>query len=78
MANRSKQKAEPYCSFCGKAAAQVSCMVAGPHVFICDECIGICVAYLPLRSRLGALATMVLPWRWRYRIVRPPAGAGSA
>src|SRR4051794_15283284 len=36
----------PYCSFCGKAAAQVSCMVAGPHVFICDECIGVCVAYL--------------------------------
>jgi hypothetical protein len=75
--NRSKQKTL-YCSFCGKAAEQVSCLVAGPHVFICDECIGICVAYLPPRSRLSALATMVLPWRWRYRIVRRQAGAGSA
>jgi hypothetical protein len=77
MANRSTQK-QPYCSFCGKAAEQVSCLVAGPLVFICDECICICVTYLPLRSRLSALATTVLPWRRRYRVVRSQAGAGGA
>jgi ATP-dependent protease Clp ATPase subunit len=27
------------CSFCGKDAAQVSKLVAGPKVYICDECV---------------------------------------
>jgi len=31
-----------YCSFCGKTQHEVSKLVAGPHVFICDECIDVC------------------------------------
>ena len=27
------------CSFCGKSAAEVSKLVAGPKVFICDACV---------------------------------------
>lgn len=27
-----------YCSFCGKSEAEVRKLVAGPCVFICDEC----------------------------------------
>jgi ATP-dependent protease Clp ATPase subunit len=27
------------CSFCGKDAAQVSKLVAGPRVYICDACV---------------------------------------
>ncbi len=30
------------CSFCGKTQSQVKRLVAGPNVFICDECIGLC------------------------------------
>ncbi|MCF7943143.1 MAG: ATP-dependent Clp protease ATP-binding subunit ClpX [Spirochaetia bacterium] len=30
------------CSFCGKSADQVNRLVAGPGVFICDECIKVC------------------------------------
>ena len=30
------------CSFCGKSQAQVKRMVAGPGVYICDECISLC------------------------------------
>jgi hypothetical protein len=30
------------CSFCHKAAADVSKLVAGPGVFICDECVALC------------------------------------
>lgn len=30
------------CSFCGKSQDQVRKLVAGPGVFICDECIGLC------------------------------------
>jgi ATP-dependent Clp protease ATP-binding subunit ClpX len=35
-----------YCSFCGKAAAEVKVLVAGPAVFICNECILLCVDIL--------------------------------
>jgi len=31
-----------YCSFCGKTQHEVKALVAGPHVFICDECIDLC------------------------------------
>jgi len=30
------------CSFCGKEPKEVENMIAGPGVFICDGCIGIC------------------------------------
>ena len=32
------------CSFCGRAADEVGRLVAGPSVYICDECIKMCVA----------------------------------
>ena len=31
-----------YCSFCGKSQHEVRKLVAGPAVFICDECVGLC------------------------------------
>ena len=30
------------CSFCGKSQREVKKLIAGPKVFICDECIGLC------------------------------------
>ncbi|EFI41571.1 ATP-dependent Clp protease ATP-binding subunit ClpX [Peptoniphilus sp. oral taxon 386] len=30
------------CSFCGKTQNQVKKLIAGPDVYICDECIGLC------------------------------------
>jgi ATP-dependent Clp protease ATP-binding subunit ClpX len=30
------------CSFCGKSQKQVKKLIAGPTVYICDECIGLC------------------------------------
>jgi ClpX C4-type zinc finger len=30
------------CSFCGKSQDQVVRLVAGPGVYICDECVGLC------------------------------------
>ena len=35
-----------YCSFCGKPQENVRKMVAGPGVYICDECITLCNAVL--------------------------------
>ena len=31
-----------YCSFCGKSQNEVKKLIAGPSVFICDECIDLC------------------------------------
>ncbi len=34
---------EPYnCSFCGKSQEQVKKLIAGPEVYICDECVDLC------------------------------------
>jgi ATP-dependent protease Clp ATPase subunit len=39
MSNDGAPKSAPYCSFCGKSQHSVRKLVAGPHVFICDECV---------------------------------------
>ena len=31
-----------YCSFCGKSQHEVRKLIAGPSVFICDECVALC------------------------------------
>jgi hypothetical protein len=31
-----------HCSFCGKSQHQVRKLIAGPTVFICDDCVGLC------------------------------------
>jgi ATP-dependent Clp protease ATP-binding subunit ClpX len=31
------------CSFCGKSEDEVQKLVAGPKVYICDECVGVAV-----------------------------------
>ena len=31
-----------FCSFCGKSQKEVSKLIAGPAVYICDECIQLC------------------------------------
>ena len=30
------------CSFCGKTEKEVARLLAGPHVYICDACVGAC------------------------------------
>ena len=31
-----------HCSFCGKIATEVEHIIAGPGVYICNECVGLC------------------------------------
>ena len=33
---------EPTCSFCGKDQHQVDKLIAGPGLFICDQCVQLC------------------------------------
>ncbi len=37
-----EEKSQLKCSFCGKSQDQVKKLVAGPNVYICDECIELC------------------------------------
>ncbi|MES0489824.1 MAG: ATP-dependent Clp protease ATP-binding subunit ClpX [Leptospirales bacterium] len=43
MAKKSDEKDDSYyCSFCGKTQDEVTRLIAGPGVFICDECVQLC------------------------------------
>src|SRR5229473_2754535 len=37
-----ERRGHPRCSFCGKSRNQVKKLVAGPGVFICNECVQLC------------------------------------
>ena len=42
MAGKTEDKNKLHCSFCGKTQDQVKKLIAGPNVYICDECIDLC------------------------------------
>ena len=43
MARRASDKKDALrCSFCGKSQEEVKKLIAGPHVYICDECVELC------------------------------------
>ena len=42
MAKKTTTPKTVKCSFCGKAQENVKKIIAGPGVYICDECIAIC------------------------------------
>jgi ATP-dependent Clp protease ATP-binding subunit ClpX len=42
MAGRKGNFSSLYCSFCGKSQDEVRKLIAGPTVYICDECIELC------------------------------------
>jgi ATP-dependent Clp protease ATP-binding subunit ClpX len=42
MARPTEQNEQLLCSFCGKSQRQVKKLIAGPGVYICDECIDLC------------------------------------
>ena len=75
------------CSFCGKTEHQVAKLVAGPQVFICDECVALAARIM--RDADGA-APQARGWRRvadragalfgrarRYFVVAMPPSTGS-
>jgi len=42
MADKHGDEKLLYCSFCGKSQHEVKKLIAGPSVFICDECVDLC------------------------------------
>ena len=43
ISNSGDSKNTLYCSFCGKSQHEVRKLIAGPTVFICDECVELCM-----------------------------------
>jgi ATP-dependent Clp protease ATP-binding subunit ClpX len=52
-----------YCSFCGKSQHEVRKLIAGPSVFICDECVELCndIIREEIQQSQGAKAGSDLP-----------------
>ena len=52
-----------YCSFCGKSQHEVRKLIAGPSVFICDECVELCndIIWEEIQERAISGATSTLP-----------------
>ncbi|UCC66803.1 MAG: ATP-dependent Clp protease ATP-binding subunit ClpX, partial [Deltaproteobacteria bacterium] len=49
------------CSFCGKSQEQVRKLIAGPRVYICDECIELCNEIIAEEFEKGALVRTPVP-----------------
>jgi ATP-dependent protease Clp ATPase subunit len=70
-----------YCSFCGKSEREVRKLIAGPTVFICDECVELCMAIIrhertdemPRRGGVSSPVQRSAPLEPRQKwIVYPP------
>ncbi|WP_424943933.1 ATP-dependent Clp protease ATP-binding subunit ClpX [Aliiroseovarius crassostreae] len=57
MANNSSgdSKNTLYCSFCGKSQHEVRKLIAGPTVFICDECVELCMDIIREETKSAGL-----------------------
>ncbi|MDO5646505.1 ATP-dependent Clp protease ATP-binding subunit ClpX [Paracoccus sp. (in: a-proteobacteria)] len=56
MANQSgDSKNTLYCSFCGKSQHEVRKLIAGPTVFICDECVELCMDIIREETKSSGL-----------------------
>ena len=49
----SDSKSTLYCSFCGKSQHEVRKLIAGPTVFICDECVELCNDIIREEAKAG-------------------------
>ena len=52
-----------YCSFCGKSQHEVRKLIAGPTVFICDECVELCADitdYTPWKYYLSRIKNKLI------------------
>ncbi|WP_448582248.1 ATP-dependent Clp protease ATP-binding subunit ClpX [Thermaurantiacus sp.] len=50
-------KSTLYCSFCGKSQHEVKKLIAGPTVFICDECVELCNDIIREESKAALVKT---------------------
>ena len=50
--DKKEKSSTSYCSFCGKSQDEVRKMIAGPTVFICHECVDLCVEIIKEENKM--------------------------
>jgi len=56
MSDKQSNEKLLYCSFCGKSQHEVRKLIAGPQVFICDECIELCNDIIREETQQGTVS----------------------
>ena len=59
-----------YCSFCGKSQHEVRKLIAGPTVFICDECVELCMDIIREETKIRRAEVRATACRRRRRSAR--------
>ena len=54
MTHKDEDNDNLFCSFCGKSQKEVNKLIAGPAVYICDECIQLCSEIIEEESEKDA------------------------
>jgi hypothetical protein len=65
------------CSFCGKGQRDVRKLVAGPKVYICDECISLCTDIM-IEERAGELSAAAEAQRTEWEALAPKDAQAAA
>lgn len=72
------QKPEYTCSFCGKKQAECKKLIAGPGVFICDECTDLCNEIIGEESSGKAPTPLERPERTEAQEIERMVGLHSS
>lgn len=55
---------EKHCSFCGKSEHHVPKLIAGPSVFICNECVDLCAEVIATDPGVSVPTAADRKWAW--------------
>ena len=82
MADRRKNDTILHCSFCGKSQKEVRKLIAGPSVYICDECVSLCNEIIAdeveTTERLPSGQPLPKPWEIKSQLDEYVIGQNAA
>jgi len=82
MADRRKNDTILHCSFCGKSQKEVRKLIAGPSVYICDECVSLCNEIIAdeveTTERLPSGQPLPKPWEIKSQLDEYVIGQDAA
>src|SRR5580658_6305522 len=70
---KTKKKKGLTCTFCGKHQDDVSKLIAGPGVYICDECVEVCFTDATGRPEIDSEASLAPGPKCSFCAQRPPS-----
>jgi ATP-dependent Clp protease ATP-binding subunit ClpX len=70
MAKKDEPNDNLFCSFCGKNQKEVKKLIAGPAVYICDECIQLCSEIIEEENEkeAGEFENLMIPQEIKHRL----------